>query len=77
MLLMAERFGLAQIDDGVYAEAGADEAMAARPRSAMSRAKMAIGGAYGSVVSRPLVYALYTEACNLSFGGTGSRAQPY
>lgn len=76
-LLAPERFGLVQVTPRIYVEAGADVETQARLREAMVQAESAIRGAYGGVVSRPIVNACISERCYEAFGGRGSVAKVY
>ncbi|HZW24140.1 MAG TPA: hypothetical protein VFF26_01535 [Gallionella sp.] len=71
-LLAPESFGLIQAAPNIYVESGTDEAMQAQLRDAMAKAESAIGTAYGSVKSRPVVYACMSETCFTKFGGRGA-----
>jgi len=72
-----EAFGLIALAPGIYVERGADEATRTKLRDAMERSEQAIRAAYGSVNSRPIVYACISERCYEAFGGRGSVAKVY
>jgi len=76
-LLAPESFGLVQVTPTIYVETGTDLETQAKLREAMVKAESGIQTAYGSVVSRPIIYACVSERCYETFGGRGSVAKVY
>jgi len=76
-LLAPESFGLVQVTATIYVETGTDLETQAKLREAMVKAESGIRTAYGSIVSRPIIYACVSERCYEAFGGRGSVAKVY
>lgn len=76
-LLAPESFGLISVTSNIYVEAGADEETRIKLLDAMEKAESAIQATYGSVNSRPIVHACFSEECYEAFGGGSSVAKVY
>lgn len=74
VMLPSTWIGMERLAEGVYIDSGMDDRQRHQLLEEIERAKEKVNHVWGSIETRPEIYACSTEVCFQSFGGSTNRA---